>query len=132
MIAAAIRRSVISTAGVPALETSAGSFEPYAVAKDAIGTLVQGLQDLLGELEVQVAEENCRDGSLVVLHGPLRRGRHRIPGAIGYVKSHRVSYLLGEVAGVVGMLTPGHRTPLFLIPKAARGRGLPVVGRGQV
>ena len=50
----------------------------------------------------------------MVMDGPLR-GRQRIPGAIGYVKSHRVQYLSAGPRAVVARLSPRQRTPIFLI-----------------
>ena len=39
---------------------------------------------------------------------------HRLPSAIGYVKTHRVRYLPSGLDPVIGALEPGERTPLFL------------------
>lgn len=109
-----VRRVLVSTAGAPALDTEAGRFEPYAVADDAINTLSIGLQGRLGDLEVEVANRIEADDGLIVLDGPLNRGRHQIPGAIGYVKTHRVSYLPTQLSRIVGQMEPGERTPVFL------------------
>ena len=114
LIDAAVRRTLVSTAGGPALETRAGRFEPYAVADDAIERLVNGLQGQMGDLEVATAARNAADDALVILDGPLSRGRHHIPGAVGYVKTHRVSYLPTSLSDVVERLEPGERTPIFL------------------
>jgi hypothetical protein len=50
---------------------------------------------------------------LVVIDGPLT-GRQHVPGAIGYVKTHRVMYLPPAQAAMVAALRPGQRTPLFV------------------
>ena len=109
-----VRRAVISTAGVPALTTQAGEFEPVAVAEDSTDKLFLGLQGQLGNLETEVAARNDTKDALVVLDGPISRGRFQIPGALGYVKSHRVSYLPASLSDVVARLRPGERTPIFL------------------
>lgn len=109
-----VRRVLVSTAGAPALDTEAGRFEPYAVADDAINTLSIGLQGRLGDLEVEVANRIEADDAMIVLDGPLNRGRHHISGAVGYVKTHRVSYLPTQLSKIVGQMKPGERTPVFL------------------
>jgi hypothetical protein len=76
-----------------------------------------GLQVARDGLEVTVAEEQAgaADGRLVVVDGPLHHRDH-LPGAVGYVKSHRVEYLDEPVLRrVVTGLAPGQRSPLFLI-----------------
>lgn len=121
-----VERGFFGLAGVPDLATPAGRFRARPVAEDDIQQLVNGLQERMGRLEVEVAAaaspaasqpgppSNTHDSSLIVLDGPLR-GRQPIPGAIGYVKSHRVQYLPAALRAVVGRLKPGQRTPLFLI-----------------
>ena len=113
LIDAEVRRTVVSTAGAPALDSGAGRFEPFAVADDSLERLVNGLQGQMGDLEVETAQRNRSDDTLVVLDGPLSRGRHQITGAVGYVKTHRVSYLPTNLSNVVSQLAPGERTPVF-------------------
>ena len=48
------------------------------------------------------------------MDGPLR-GRQHLPRALGYIKSHRSSYLPPELNALVGALAPGQRTPVFLM-----------------
>ena len=51
----------------------------------------------MGEAELAAAEAACAAGDvdLVVLDGPLR-GRQHLSGAVGYVKTHHVTYLPPE------------------------------------
>ena len=114
VIDAQVRRQLVSTAGAPALVTRAGRFEPCAAAKDAIDELLIALQGQLGQLEVQVAARNVPEDALLVLDGPVSRGRHQIPDALGYVKTHQVRYLPASLSEVVSGLKPGERTPIFL------------------
>lgn len=121
IVAARVRRAFFGRAGVPDLVTRAGTFTACPVADDDIRQLVNGLQERMGQLEIEVAEtalpsasRSSRDGALMVVDGPLR-GRQRIAGATGYVKSHRVQYLSGEPRATVARLASGQRTPVFLI-----------------
>jgi hypothetical protein len=51
---------------------------------------------------------------LLIVDGPLL-GRQHLPRALGYIKSHHATYLPPELNAVVGALTPGQRTPAFLM-----------------
>ncbi|MDP8958690.1 MAG: hypothetical protein M3N51_05695 [Actinomycetota bacterium] len=116
-----VRRGLFGPAGAEQVVTGAGTYLPRAVAGDDIEALVNGLQQRLGELEVEVAlsapspsEGGPGWGSdLIVVDGPLS-GRQNVPGAIGYVKTHRVAYLPEPVDEVVARLEAGQRTPLFV------------------
>lgn len=108
-----VGRGFFGLAGVPDLHTPSGAFQACPVAEDDIQQLINGVQERMGQLEVEVADSGAA-GGLIVLDGPLR-GRQRIPGAIGYIKSHRVQYLAAGPREVVARLAPGQRTPLFLI-----------------
>ena len=86
-------------------------------------TLTQALQRRLGDVEVQAAVAARAamaghgvpaDGDLLVIDGPLR-GRQHLPRALGYIKSHRTTYLPPELNALVAALAPGQRTPVFLI-----------------
>ncbi|MGH3843121.1 MAG: hypothetical protein ACRDS0_17010, partial [Pseudonocardiaceae bacterium] len=53
-------------------------------------------------------------GDLLVIDGPLR-GRQHLPRALGYIKSHRSEYLPPHLRRLVASLSPGQRTPVFLL-----------------
>lgn len=107
-----VRRGLFAKAGTPALVTAAATYEPRAVAADDLDSLVGGVQQRLGELEIQVATAAAA-ADLVVVDGPLS-GRQNVPGAIGYVKTHHVAYLPEDLAAAPARLAPGERTPLFV------------------
>lgn len=109
---AEVRRGLFAFAGAPDLASPVGTWHARAVASDDVDRLIQGVQERMAELEREVAVE-AADGVLLVLDGPLT-GKLGIPGAVGYVKTHRVSYLPQEIARVVGDLAAGQRTPLFV------------------
>jgi hypothetical protein len=82
-----------------------------------------GLQKRLGELELAtaLAARVARSGhgpdldpDLLVIDGPLR-GRGHVPRALGYIKTHRTTYLPAQLNVIVGALQPGERTPVFLL-----------------
>jgi hypothetical protein len=109
-----VRRGLFGPGGAPALETRAGRFSPMAVPGDDLEQLSLGLQQRMGELETLVAAQSASTNDvLIILDGPLT-GRQNIPGAIGYVKTHRVSYLPAAVGDVVAQLAAGQRTPIFV------------------
>jgi hypothetical protein len=51
---------------------------------------------------------------LLIVDGPLL-GRQHLPRVLGYIKSHHATYLPPDLNAVVGALTPGQRTPAFLM-----------------
>jgi hypothetical protein len=82
-----------------------------------------GLQKRLGDLEVATAlaaraslveHGTDPDLDLLVIDGPLK-GRGHVPRALGYIKTHRTTYLPPSLTAVVGALKPGERTPVFLL-----------------
>ena len=86
-------------------------------------TLSQLLQRRLTDLEVEVAAtaRSALAGhgvpdqdDLLIVDGPLRERQH-LPRALGYIKSHRASYLPPDLNALVGTLEPGQRTPVFLM-----------------
>lgn len=112
-----VGRGFFGLAPVPDLVTRAGTFAGYPVSEDDIQQLVNGLQERMGQLEVKVAGAGgpaVGSDALIILDGPLRGGQ-RIPGAIGYIKSHRVQYLAAGPRSVVASLAPGQRSPIFLL-----------------
>jgi hypothetical protein len=110
--------SIVTWAGeYAACHTAASATRPLPV------TLSQALQRRLSEVEVQTAVAARAamaghgvpaGGDLLVIDGPLR-GRQHLARALGYIKSHRTTYLPPELNALVPALSPGQRTPVFLI-----------------
>jgi len=109
------------------VRTEAGTFPAQHTAanpeKDLAITLSAALQRRLADLEVLTATaaraglpaHGIADGTdLLVIDGPLR-GRQHLPRALGFIKSHRASYLPTELHALVGTLAAGQRTPVFLM-----------------
>jgi hypothetical protein len=110
--------NIVTWAGeYTACRTAANPAVPLSV------TLSQALQRRLGEVEVRIAVaarsamagHGVPDGGdLLVVDGPLR-GRQHLPRTLGYIKSHRSTYLPPNLNTLVGALSPGQRTPVFVI-----------------
>jgi len=85
-------------------------------------SLTNALQRALTELEIAaavhvralVSNHGVDEHNLLVVDGPLR-GRAHLPRTVGYVKTHHAQYLPTALNAVVAALTPGERTPIFVI-----------------
>jgi hypothetical protein len=112
-----VQRGLFTAAsGAETVTTRHGRYTVRAAAAEGPDQLALAVQQRMGELEVELAlaSQACTGtGELIVVDGPLR-GRQQVDNAIGYVKTHHVAYLPPLVEGVVGLLSAGERTPLFL------------------
>lgn len=108
-----IERVVLAPAPLETIVTGHGSYAPVVTSGDDPELLNRELQHRMALLERAVAAETGAAGALV-LDGPLT-GRENIAGAIGYVKTHRTTYLPERGQSVVAALRAGQRTPLFLM-----------------
>jgi len=125
VVAVDVRRGVLCPGDdLAPIVTRHGTYQPRPLASssqsDAGSSGGDPMQEALGQargdLESRVAIEvaSAAAADLVVVDGPLGDRRH-IPGAIGYIKAHHVSYLPAAQQNVVAALGPGQRTPLFRI-----------------
>ena len=89
------------------------SYRSESVPDTDPAALIRRFHDAMRRAEADVAEDLARGGYFVVADGPLYDYGH-VP-KIGYVKSHRRSYLPDGHAGIVAELGAGQRTPLFTI-----------------
>ncbi|MBA2365414.1 MAG: hypothetical protein ACR2I4_03150 [Actinomycetota bacterium] len=113
VVSAEVRRGLFTAA--PQAEAIRCRHVSYPVRSAPSGdpdVLSLALQQRMGELEITLAA--AHDAPLVIVDGPLR-GRQSVPGAVGYIKTHHVSYLQGAQEQVVAALGPGQRTPVFLM-----------------
>jgi len=112
-----VRRGLFTThGGAGTIGTRAGEFTVRLAAAATAEGLALAVQQRMAEAEIEAAEAACAGGDVdaVVVDGPLR-GRQHLSGAVGYVKSHHVTYLPPELNAVVARLAPGDRTPLFVL-----------------
>jgi hypothetical protein len=129
LVTAELRRGLFSMAPHASdISTWAGMYQAHHVAGNTAGVplmarLSQALQRGLADVEVAAAaaarsaihdHRAPADDDLLIIDGPLR-GRQHLPRALGYIKSHRSTYLPPELNALVGALAPGQRTPVFLM-----------------
>ena len=100
------------SSGAGPITTRSGTYGLRATAADDPDTLAIALQGAMAELEARVSAAAVVPGQLLVLDGPLG-ARRALPGAVGYVKTHHVTYLPAELRAVVARLVAGERTPVF-------------------
>jgi hypothetical protein len=90
----------------------------WAVAGDGPASHADALGHVRDAAERAAAGEAMRgldEDGLLVLDGTLQH-RNELVGAVGFVKSHRQAYLLGDAErATLAALAPGQRTPLFHI-----------------
>jgi hypothetical protein len=79
---------------------------------DDPASLLRALHSAMRSAEGRVASMLAQE-SFVIADGPLNELGPQ--PAVGYVKTHRVTYLSPERNRVVGLLSPGQRTPVFTI-----------------
>lgn len=84
-----------------------------AVASDDPADLIRSFHDGMRRAEARLAEDLARGGYFVVADGPLYD--YTDTDKMGFVKSHRRSYLPGECGSIIGDLGAGERTPVFAI-----------------
>jgi len=129
LVTAELRRGLFSIAPhATDINTRAGMYTANLVTDSTVGMplmarLSQALQRRLADVEATEAaaarsavHDHCPSGDddLLIIDGPLR-GRQHLPRALGYIKSHQSTYLPAELNTLVGRLTPGQRTPVFLM-----------------
>ena len=111
--AAEIERLLIAPRETGNLPTRAGTYTAVLAAGTEPEVLSRALQQRLSALETLVAERQRDTAATIFIDGPLRGWPQ--PHAVGYIKSHHVSYLTASPQAVVGRLAAGQRTPLFFM-----------------
>ncbi len=114
-----LRRALFTPAtGAAPLGAPPAGYLPEPAKGTQHDDVVKAAQHAMLALEATLSEEvrssTVDDDDLLVTDGPLR-GRHRLPRTLGYVKTHRTSYLPPAQARVVTACRPGERSPVFLV-----------------
>jgi hypothetical protein len=95
----------------PATDLAPG-FSTTTTASADPGDLVKELHTRMRRAEGVTASQLSAEWA-VIADGPLNELTAH--PTVGYIKSHRVTYLAPEHNAVIGQLAPGQRTPLFTI-----------------
>jgi hypothetical protein len=111
-----VRRLAILAGGRGAAIPDAGqgvSYELESIADADPAALIRHFHGAMRRSEAELAERLAQEGLFVVADGPLYETTpaHKI----GYIKSHRVTYLDLDAGAIIGELGAGERTPLFTI-----------------
>jgi len=121
IVGAAVERGLFTTAADATDIVTRHARYPARLAKagsNGHDPLSLALQQRLADAEIQLAmafrAQHPAGDDLLVVDGPLR-GRTHLDRTVGYVKTHHASYLPTAQAAVVAALTPGQRTPVFLM-----------------
>ncbi len=109
---ASVGRGLFTSTDAEDVVTSVGTYPVRATKGSTSEELWLGIQHRLGDLEAAVARA-AGGAEMVVVDGPLSHVRE-IPGAVGYVKTHKVQYLPLGLRQVLTSLSVGQRTPLFI------------------
>jgi hypothetical protein len=115
VVAVRIERWAVLAGGrtetLPPVDLEPGYRTTTSASQDP-GNLIKELHTKMRRAEGETATQ-LANGGFVVADGPLNDlSAHP---TVGYIKSHRVTYLQPEQNAVVGQLAPGQRTPLFTI-----------------
>lgn len=84
-----------------------------SVAGDDPSDLISHFHGRMRAAETRVSSKLAAQGTLVIADGPINELRAQ--PIVGFIKTHRVTYLAPEHQPVIGRLRAGRRTPLFLI-----------------
>ncbi|MFG2078515.1 hypothetical protein [Nonomuraea maritima] len=111
-----VNRTLISASPhTPEVRTTHATYQPGSAADASFEELSLALQRQVTQLEVDLAVRHRSHGDdLLLVDGPLR-GRTHLPRTVGYIKTHHTAYLPPAQSAVVGALTAGQRTPVFLM-----------------
>jgi hypothetical protein len=107
-------------------------YNPLPVPERAPSKIIAGFHNAMRVAEWELAEDLARGGYFVIADGPLNILSDT--PKVGYIKTHRVTYLPERRADIISRLAAGERTPVFLIPNYERYSWylrLPIAGAGH-
>ena len=127
LVDARVQRGLFTTAaGGADIVTAAGTYAATHTAavpdKPPMQILSLALQrslaatELLSALSARTEHGAGGPDDLTVVDGPLPR--QPLPRAIGFIKSHRDTYLPAALGGIVATLDAGQRTPVFRLSRS--------------
>lgn len=111
----AVERVAVMAKGVLASFGSIGGLplKPESVAGDDPAELITHFHSRMRAAEARLSSKLAGRGILVIADGPINELRAQ--PIVGFIKTHRVTYLDPEQGGTIARIRAGQRTPLFLI-----------------
>lgn len=96
---------------------------PVSIPENDVQAPVLKLQQLMRDVEGKAIGQIAAKApdALVIADGPLHLASLKSPGALGYIKSFHEWYLPSDRLPLLTRLTPGTRTPMFLLGGGKRG-----------
>jgi hypothetical protein len=108
------RLAVVGGGHLVAVPPIAGlAYRSMSVAGTDPTELVTRFHGSMRTAEARLTADLADAGHFVVADGPVNDTRPR--DVVGFIKTHRVAYLSGTPATIIGRLEPGYRSPLFLL-----------------
>ncbi|NNF65569.1 MAG: hypothetical protein HKN07_15105 [Acidimicrobiia bacterium] len=114
-----VQRLAVFTNGLATDVPIAGpqlAYTTHAVHDPDPAVLIRHFHEQMRRAEARLAERLAAEGLFVVADGPIND--LSATEKVGYIKTHRVTYLPAERAGIIARLGPGQRSPLFTIGQA--------------
>ena len=84
-----------------------------SIAGDDPAQLIQHFHGRMRAAEARLSSKIASKRTLVIADGPINELRAQ--PIVGFIKTHRVTYLTPEHGGLIARIRAGQRTPLFLI-----------------
>ncbi|MDH3498607.1 MAG: hypothetical protein OEM97_00655 [Acidimicrobiia bacterium] len=95
-------------------------YRAESVATDDPAALLAHFHGAMRRAEAALSARLAASGTFVIADGPINELRAQ--PIVGYIKSHRVTYLGSDLMPVIGRVRAGQRTPIFLIDGAQFAR----------
>ena len=110
-----VERVAVMAKGVVAELGSVGGLllTAESIGGDDPSQLISHFHGRMRAAEARLSSRLAARGTLVIADGPINELRAQ--PIVGFIKTHRVTYLGPEHGGVIGRMRAGERTPLFLI-----------------
>jgi len=115
------RVSVMAKGAVAELGSLGGlPVSAESISGDDPAQLISHFHGRMRAAEARLSAKLAARGTLVIADGPINELRAQ--PIVGFIKTHRVTYLEPEHGGVIGRIRAGQRTPIFLIANAQYAR----------
>lgn len=97
------------------------TYQPDSTPHEESDAPLRHLQGSMRSAEAKLAQELCREETLVIVDGPLSFEPERRGTALGYIKRIHKLHLPARFLPLLASLPAGGRTPLFLLQPVGSG-----------